>query len=70
MGRIIPYIMEILVNGKDYFMENKSHVPNHQPAIIGGEMSMVIDKLYIYVCNVLRYVLNRCNHGDYQMVNY
>ena len=48
--------------------ENKSHVPNHQPAIIGGEMSMVIDKLYI--CNVLRYVLNRCNHGDYQMVNY
>ena len=31
MGRIIPYIMEILVNGKDYFMENKSNVWNHQP---------------------------------------
>ena len=29
--------------------ENKSHVPNHQPAIKGGEMSMVIDKLYIYM---------------------
>jgi hypothetical protein len=34
MGRIIPYIME-----------NKSHVPNHQPALVFPKSPKVVENL-------------------------